>query len=135
AMHSLDDTDRTAVLLRYFENKSLREVGESLGTTDDTARKRVNRAVERLREFFAKHDVNVGASGLIVLISANAIVSAPAGLAIPLAASALTAGGVAAAGFGAQLTAWMGRLSLQTVAVGVLVLSMAALVAVREVRS
>jgi len=79
--------------------------------------------------------VNVGASGLIVLISANATASAPAGLAIPLAASALTAGGVAAAGFGAQLTAWMGRLSLQTVAVGVLALSMAALVAVREVRS
>src|SRR6058998_2661691 len=46
AMHALDDTDRTAVLLRYFENKSLREVGETLGTTDDTARKRVNRAVE-----------------------------------------------------------------------------------------
>ena len=33
-MHALDDTDRTAVLLRFFENKSLREVGESLGTTD-----------------------------------------------------------------------------------------------------
>jgi len=135
AMHALDDIDRTAVLLRFFENKSLREVGESLGTTDDTARKRVNRAVERLREFFAKHDVNVGASGLIVLISANAIVSAPAGLGTALAASALTAGGVAVAGFGAQLTAWIGRLSLQTVAVGVLVLSMAALVAVHGVRS
>src|SRR4051812_12178620 len=39
AMHALDDTDRTAVLLRFFENKSLREVGQSLGTTDDTARK------------------------------------------------------------------------------------------------
>src|SRR4051812_25277910 len=124
AMHALDDIDRTAILLRFFENKSLREVGQSLGTTDDTARKRVNRAVERLREFFAKRDVNVGASGLIVLVSANAIVSAPAGLATALATSALTAGGVAAASLGAQLTAWIGRLSLQTVAVSVLVLSM-----------
>src|SRR5436309_11773317 len=51
AMHALDDADRTAVLLRYFENKSLREVGQTLGTTDDTARKRINRAVERLRQF------------------------------------------------------------------------------------
>src|SRR3954447_19063328 len=42
AMHALDETDRTAVLLRFFENRSLREVGETLGTTDDTARKRVN---------------------------------------------------------------------------------------------
>jgi len=54
AMHALGDTDRTAVLLRFFERKSLSEVGQTLGTTDDTARKRVNRAVERLREFFAK---------------------------------------------------------------------------------
>ena len=36
-MHALDDTDRTAVLLRYFENKSLREVGVTLGTSDDAA--------------------------------------------------------------------------------------------------
>src|SRR6185295_2345202 len=45
AMHALGDTDRTAVLLRFFENKSLREVGQTLGTTDDAARKRVNRAI------------------------------------------------------------------------------------------
>ena len=31
AMQALDETDRTAVLLRYFENKSLREVGQTLG--------------------------------------------------------------------------------------------------------
>src|SRR6476646_3842257 len=43
AMHALDEADRSALLLRYFENKSLREVGQNLGTTDDTARKRVNR--------------------------------------------------------------------------------------------
>src|SRR5689334_17872924 len=35
AMHALDDTDRTAVLLRYFENKSLREVGITLGTSEN----------------------------------------------------------------------------------------------------
>jgi RNA polymerase sigma factor (sigma-70 family) len=135
AMHALDDLDRTAILLRFFENKSLREVGERLGTTDDTARKRVNRAVERLREFFAKHDVHVGTSGLMVLISANAIVSAPAGLATALATSAITAGGGATAGFGAQLTAWMGKVSLPTVGAGVLVLGLAGLLVMREVRS
>src|SRR5437773_1926031 len=41
AMDSLDDTDRSAILLRYFENKSLREVGQALGTSDDAAQKRV----------------------------------------------------------------------------------------------
>src|SRR4051812_16881832 len=76
AMQALDQTDRTAVLLRFFENKSLREVGQTLGTTDDTARKRVNRAIERLREFFGKRGVTIGGSGLVVVISANAVQAA-----------------------------------------------------------
>jgi hypothetical protein len=89
AMHALDDIDRTAILLRFFENKSLREVGESLGTTDDTARKRVNRAVECLREFLTKRGVTVGASGLVVVISANAVQAAPVGLAVTISTAAM----------------------------------------------
>src|SRR5881394_2370778 len=96
AMHALDETDRTAVLLRYFENKSLREVGATLGTSDDAAQKRVSRAVERLREFFAKRGVTVGASGLAIVISANAIQAAPIGLAATISSAALA--GVATAG-------------------------------------
>jgi RNA polymerase sigma factor (sigma-70 family) len=91
AMHALDDTDRTAVLLRFFENKSLREVGDSLGTTDDTARKRVNRAIEHLREFFAKRGVTVGASGLVGVISANAVQAAPIALAVKISTAATLA--------------------------------------------
>jgi RNA polymerase sigma factor (sigma-70 family) len=89
AMHALDDTDRTAILLRYFENKSLREVGQTLGTNEDAARKRVSRAVERLREFFAKRGVTIGARGLVVLISTNAVQAAPVGLAVTISAAAL----------------------------------------------
>jgi RNA polymerase sigma factor (sigma-70 family) len=80
AMAALDETDRAAILLRYFENKNLREVGEALGTNEDAAQKRVSRAVERLREFFSKRKITIGASGLAVLISANAIQAAPVGL-------------------------------------------------------
>src|SRR5882672_3701633 len=92
AMHALDDTDRTAVLLRYFENKSLREVGATLGTSDDAAQKRVSRAVERLREFFSKRGVAIGASGLVVVISANAVQAAPVGLAVMISTAAALAG-------------------------------------------
>jgi len=92
AMHALDETDRAAVLLRYFENKSLREVGATLGTSDDAAQKRVSRAVERLREFFTKRGVTVGAGGLAIVISANAVQAAPAGLAITISAAAALAG-------------------------------------------
>jgi RNA polymerase sigma factor (sigma-70 family) len=92
AMHALDDTDRAAVLLRYFENKSLREVGATLGTSENAAQKRLGRAVERLREFFAKRGITVGASGLVVVISANAVQAAPVGLAVAISSAAALAG-------------------------------------------
>ena len=92
AMSALDDTDRAAVLLRYFENKSLREVGATLGTSDDAAQKRVSRAVERLREFFAKRGVTVGAGGLVAVVSANAVGAAPIGLAAMISNAAVVAG-------------------------------------------
>jgi RNA polymerase sigma factor (sigma-70 family) len=91
AMQSLEQTDRTAILLRYFESKSLREVGQALGASEDAAQKRVQRAVERLREFFLRHKIKVGATGLAALISANAIQAAPAGLAAAVATGAMGA--------------------------------------------
>ena len=92
AMHALDETDRTAVLLRYFDNKSLREVGQTLGASENAAQKRLSRALERLREFFAKRGITVGTSGLVVVISGNAIQAVPAGLAVTISAAAALAG-------------------------------------------
>jgi len=92
AMDTLEETDRAAILLRYFENKNLREVGESLGTSDDAAQKRVSRAVDRLREFFSKRNVTIGASGLVIVISANAVQAAPGGLALAISTAAALAG-------------------------------------------
>jgi hypothetical protein len=92
AMSELDDTDRDAVLLRYFKNHDLRTVGATLGISDDAAQKRVSRAVERLREFFAKRGVTVGASGLSIVISANAVQAAPVGLALTISTAAALTG-------------------------------------------
>jgi RNA polymerase sigma factor (sigma-70 family) len=89
ALDSLDDEDREAVLLRYFKNQNFRAVGFALGVSDDTAQKRVGRAVERLREFFSKRKVTIGASGLAAVISANAVQAAPAGLAVAISTVAL----------------------------------------------
>ena len=94
AMETLDEPDRAAILLRYFENKNLRDVGKTLGVGEDAAQKRVSRAVERLREFFSKRNVTIGASGLVVLISANAVQAAPVGL-IALISSAVSLVGTA----------------------------------------
>src|SRR2546428_957770 len=90
-MEALEETNRSAFLLRYLENKSLRDVGEALRASEDAAQNRVSRAVERLREFFAKRSVTIGASGLVVVISANAVQAAPGGLAITISTAAALA--------------------------------------------
>ena len=92
ALGELSEADRDALLLRYFEDKSAHEIALTLGVSDDAAQKRVSRAVERLREFFAKRGVTAGASGLVVLISANAVQAAPFGLSASISTSAALSG-------------------------------------------
>ena len=89
AMAELEDTDREALLLRYFKNEDLRAVGTALGVSEDAAQKRVSRAVERLRDLFAKRGVAAGTGGLVAVVSANAVQAAPAGLAATFASGAL----------------------------------------------
>src|SRR5437667_2831401 len=97
ALGELNEGDRDAVLLRYFERKSTREMAQTLGTSEEAAQKRVSRAVERLREFFSKRGITVGASGLVVVITANAVQAAPAGLAVTISTAATLAGTTIAA--------------------------------------
>lgn len=92
AMAELGDADHEAVLLRYFKNQDFKAVGLALGVSDAAAQKRVSRAVERLREFFAKRGVTVGAHGLVVVISANAVQAAPVGLAGTISTAAVLGG-------------------------------------------
>ena len=92
ALGELNEPDRDALLLRYFQRQSAREMAQTLGTSEDAAQKRVSRAVERLRELLAKRGVTAGAGGLVVLLSANAVEAAPAGLAVAVSASVALAG-------------------------------------------
>lgn len=95
ALGELNESDRDAVLLRYFERKSAIEMAERLGISSEAAQKRVNRAVEHLREFLAKRGVTVGAGGLVLLISANAAHSAPVGLAVTISTATLAGTAIA----------------------------------------
>ena len=117
-MQTLDETDRAAILLRYFENKSLREVGERLGTSEDAAQKRVSRAVERLREFFTKRGVAIGTGAVAVAISANAIQAAPVGLATSISAAAVFAGTTLATTATATITKAITMTTLQKAIIG-----------------
>ena len=92
ALNDLSETDREAVLLRYFHNRDFHSVGRALGVGDDTAQKRVSRAVERLRQHFARRDVTVGTTGLVAVISANAVQAAPFGLSATISTAAALVG-------------------------------------------
>jgi RNA polymerase sigma factor (sigma-70 family) len=89
AMHELKEADREAVLLRYFENRRFAEVGAKLSLTEIAARKRVERAVEKLRALLARRGITTGAA-LASVISANAVQPAPGYLAGALATASLT---------------------------------------------
>ncbi len=93
-LETLEEPDRNAILLRFFQNKSLREVGEILGTSEDAARKRVSRAVEELRTVFARRGIAVGAAGLVALLSAQALHAAPIGLCATISAAAFSGAAV-----------------------------------------
>ena len=118
ALGELSEPDRDALMLRYFERKSAREMAQTLCTSEDAAQKRVSRAVERLREFFAKRGVTVGASGLVVIISANAVQAAPVGLAVTISTAAALAGTTIAATATATTIKTIAMTTLQKTIIG-----------------
>lgn len=92
AMGQLKPSDRNAILLRYFQNLDFQSVGHALGVSDDTAQKRVSRAIERVRELLAKRGVSIGACGLVLVLSTNAVHAAPAGMAALISTTATLGG-------------------------------------------
>ncbi|HUC85213.1 MAG TPA: sigma-70 family RNA polymerase sigma factor [Candidatus Acidoferrales bacterium] len=89
ALGELEEPDRDALMLRYFEKKSAPEMAGQLGISEEAAQKRVRRAVERLRAFFTRRGITVGATGLVLLLTANAVQSAPLALAASVSTAAL----------------------------------------------
>ena len=77
----LGNADRTAVLLRYYECRSLREVGEALGISEEAAKKRVQRAVEKLRARMVGKRIPLGAESLTAVLANKLVQPAPAILA------------------------------------------------------
>jgi RNA polymerase sigma factor (sigma-70 family) len=97
AMTRLGKKDRDAVMLRFFKDKSLREVAAALRMTETAAQRRVHRAVEKLRTFFTKRGVILPAAVLTAAISANSVQAAPVALAKTVTAVAFVKGSIAAA--------------------------------------
>ncbi len=90
ALEKLPPEDRDALVLRFLDNRQLREVGVELGISEEAARKRVSRALDKLRGIFGKRGVALSTGLLTTALAAQAGAAAPAGLGASIVASALT---------------------------------------------
>jgi RNA polymerase sigma factor (sigma-70 family) len=92
SLDEMNSKDRDVILLRYFEQQPLKEIGVALGMGEDATRKRVTRALEKLRELLARRGITTTASALSVAVTAYGVQAAPAGLTASVASSSLAAG-------------------------------------------
>lgn len=139
AMGQLGETDRKAIVLRYFENKTAQQVAAKLKINEEAAKKRVNRAVEKLRKIFFERGIVLTASVIAGVVSANSVQAAPTALATSISTVGISKG---AAASGSTLTlikgvlktmAWTKVKTAVVVGVGVLLAAGTAKVAITEI--
>ena len=96
AVRRLKMSDRQAILLRFYQRKSMAEVGTELGVSEDAAKKRVAKAVERIRTFFHQRGLTPTGTGWEATLLDRATAQAPP--ATLTAVTALAGQGAAPAG-------------------------------------
>lgn len=127
----LGEQDRGAILLRFFSRRSFAEVGAALHVSEDAARMRVERALEKLRAALGRRGVVSTATALGGLLTENAVVAAPAGMVAAVAGLALQSGG----GVSAILAFMTSAKFILTMAAAAIVASVAPLVSHSKVES
>lgn len=111
ALGELDERDREAILLRFLEGRDFAEVGARLSLSDNAARMRVDRAVDKLRSLLERRGMTSTAAALAVVLANQAVVAAPAGLAATVTSTALA--GVAVSGSTVATLGFMSMTKLQ----------------------
>jgi RNA polymerase sigma factor (sigma-70 family) len=104
AINRLDEGDRQAIVLRYFANRPFAEVGKRLKLSENAARMRVERALEKLHALLASRGIRSSASALAVALTGHAITAAPAGVALASASAAMAIGGGTSLAWAAFMT-------------------------------
>ena len=89
ALNELGETDRAALVLRFFENKTAREMADALRMNEDAAQKRVTRALEKLRTRLLKHGLTLTTTVIASTVASHAIQAAPVGLAATISAAGI----------------------------------------------
>jgi RNA polymerase sigma factor (sigma-70 family) len=94
AITQLGTEDRAAILLRFFEQRDFRSVGAALGSNEDAARMRVSRALEKLHSILKRRGFTLSAAALGTALASEAVIAAPAGLAVSISTTALVSAAV-----------------------------------------
>jgi RNA polymerase sigma factor (sigma-70 family) len=89
-MERLNRTEQDALVLRFFEGRTLRETGSALAMTEAAVQKRVSRALEKLRSHFARRGFSVSAGVIAATLTAHSTQAAPVGLAATLAGASIS---------------------------------------------
>ncbi len=134
AVCRLGGKDRIAIVLRFYEQRDFRSIGEALGTTDDAARMRVNRALERLHSILARRGVTFSVAALESTLAAEAVSAAPACLAAGIA-SAAVAGAAAGGGEAFTVISFMTMTKMKLALAGIVIGAAASLHLVVDHRS
>ena len=111
AMAKLGEKDHNAIVLRFFQGREMKEVGAELGMSENAAKTRVCRAVEKLRRFFLRRGITTSAAVIMATVSAHSVQAAPAGLAKATMATAMAKGGVASVSLGCLIHGTLRRMA------------------------
>jgi RNA polymerase sigma factor (sigma-70 family) len=141
ALDKLGERDRNAIVLRFFENKYLRDVDAGLGVNEDAAKMRVTRALEKLRKLFVRRGAALSAVVIAGAVAANSVQAAPVALTKSMTAVAMMKG-VAASGSTLTLIkgvlkimAWTTAKMASAVCVGLLLAIGATTMTVKEIQA
>ncbi len=134
AIGELAASDRDAVVLRFFENRPFAEIGATLRLTEDAARMRVERALDKLRAALGRHGITSTTAALGVALANQAAAIAPAGVAASVTGAALAGATAAASGSVGALLAFLTMSKIKVGIVSAIVMAGLA-TAVVEVRA
>jgi hypothetical protein len=81
AIKYLGDRECDAILLRFFEHKTLKEVSSALGVNEGVAQKSVEQALKKLCNFFSNQGITLSPLTLADVLSSHSIQAAPSSLA------------------------------------------------------
>lgn len=95
AIAELDERDRDALSLRFFDGCSFAHIGGRLRLTENAARMRVERALDKLHAVLARRGGTSTATALGVALANQVVTSAPAGLAASVTGVATHAAAIA----------------------------------------